>query len=190
MQTREKQRCREMSSAFWLFSQSVYTAAGVQEECLLLQDRFGIDINLLLFSAFVGAVHGALLPTEELSNANAAVAQWQEGIVRSLRTVRRALKQAKPPHPIVAAPIHDLREKIKSIELEAERIEQVALEAWCQSRVESWPRAERATAVTANVRALFALSGDRARKIALPANTIAAVQTAARVATLDRKTET
>jgi uncharacterized protein (TIGR02444 family) len=176
-----------MSSAFWLFSRSVYAAAGVQEECLLLQDRFGVDINLLLFSAFVGAVHGALLPTEELSDASAAVAQWQEGVVRSLRTIRRALKQAEPPHPIVAAPVHGLRESIKSIELEAERIEQVALEAWCQSRVESWPRAERSAAVTANIRVLLARSGTPAQEIALPANLLAAVQMAARQGTIDSK---
>ena len=101
----KKKRCGEMSSAFWLFSRSVYATAGVQEECLLLQDKFGVDVNLLLFSAFVGAVHGALLPTEELSDASAAVAQWQEGVVRSLRTIRRAIKQTEPPHPIVAAPV-------------------------------------------------------------------------------------
>ena len=176
-----------MNSAFWLFSRSVYGTAGVQEECLLLQDKYGIDVNLLLFSAFVGAVHGALLPTEELRNASAAVALWQEHVVRSLRTIRRAMKETEPPHPVVAAPIHDLRESIKSAELEAERIEQVALEAWCQSRVESWPRAESSAAVTANMRALFALSGALAQEIALPANTLAAVRMAAHQATINFK---
>lgn len=187
MQKREKERCVEMNSSFWRFSQSVYAAAGVREECLILQDRFGLDINLLLFSAFVGAVHGALLPTEELSNANATIAQWQDGVVRPLRAVRRTLKQAEAPHPVVAAPIHDLRENVKSVELEAERIEQVILEAWCHSRVESWPRAERSAAVTANIRLLLTLRGTIAQEIALPANMLAAAQVAARQAAIDSK---
>ena len=163
-----------MKSAFWSFSQSIYAAKGVQEECLHLQDKFGIDVNLVLFCAFVGAVHGALLPTEELSNVSIALGQWHEGVVRPLRTIRRALKQGGPPHPVGAASIDSFRKSIKSVELEAERIEQLALEDWCQSRVDSWPRAERNAAVTANIRALFALRGTLAQQIALPANTIAA----------------
>jgi uncharacterized protein (TIGR02444 family) len=182
-----KENCRELESPFWLFSQSIYAAAGVQEECLQLQDKFGIDINLLLFSAFIGAVHGALLPTEELSNASAAVAQWQGNVVRSLRTIRRALKQADLPHPAVALPVDSLRKSVKSAELEAERVEQIALEAWCQSHIGSWPRAEPNAAVTANIRVLLALSGIVPQEIALPANTIAAAQMAARQAMIGPK---
>jgi uncharacterized protein (TIGR02444 family) len=184
-----KESCSEVDSGFWLFSQSIYAAAGVQEECLQLQDKFGVDINLLLFSAFIGAVHGALLSTEELSNASAAAAQWQGNVVRSLRTIRRALKQADLPHPAVALPVDSLRKSVKSVELEAERIEQIVLEAWCQSRVGSWPRAERNAAVTANIRALLALSGMVPQEIALPANTIAAVQMAARQAMIESKND-
>lgn len=176
-----KRRCPKVNSAFWLFSQSIYAAAGVQEECLQLQDKFGIDINLLLFSAFVGAVHGALLSTQEVRDASAAVAQWQEAVVRPLRANRRTLKQVAPPHAFVTPLIERLRAEIKAVELEAERIEQIALEAWCQSRVNSWPRAERNAAVTANIRALFALSGAHSQ-IVLPASTIAAAQGAAREA--------
>jgi uncharacterized protein (TIGR02444 family) len=182
-----KDSCSEMDSAFWHFSQSIYAAAGVREECLQLQDKFGIDINLLLFSAFVGAVHGALLPTEELSNASAAVAQWQGSVVSSLRTIRRALKKTELPHPAVALPVDSLRKSVKSVELEAERIEQIALEAWCQSRVGSWPRAERDAAVTANIRMLLALSGTVPQEITLPANTIAAAPMAAGRAMIDSK---
>jgi uncharacterized protein (TIGR02444 family) len=40
-----------MANAFWDFSLKVYAAAGVADECILLQDRFGIDVNLLLFCA-------------------------------------------------------------------------------------------------------------------------------------------
>src|SRR5581483_2290671 len=109
MQALEK-RSAKVKSAFWSFSQSIYAAKGVQKECLHLQDKFGIDVNLVLFCAFVGAVHGALLPTEELSNVSIAVGQWHEGVVRPLRTIRRALKQGGPPHPVGAASIDSFRE--------------------------------------------------------------------------------
>ena len=71
----------ELDSHFWLFSVSIYGSTGVQKECVELQDSVGIDVNILLFCAFVGAVHGALLSEQELSDAIAAVAQWQEAII-------------------------------------------------------------------------------------------------------------
>ena len=35
--------------AFWRFSVQFYRQPAVAEVCLLLQDEFGIDVNLLLF---------------------------------------------------------------------------------------------------------------------------------------------
>ena len=157
---------------------SIYGSTGVQKECVELQDSVGIDVNILLFCAFVGAVHGALLSEQELSDAIAAVAQWQETIIRPLRATRRTLKQLMPPETFLKPLVKDLRAGVKSIELQAERVEQIALEAWCQSRVDSWPRVERNAAVTANIRTLFALNGTHSR-IVLPVNTIAAAQLAA-----------
>src|SRR6202000_1576818 len=48
-------------SRFWTFSLAVYADPAVQRECLALQDDHGVDVNLLLFCAFVGAVHGVAL---------------------------------------------------------------------------------------------------------------------------------
>jgi uncharacterized protein (TIGR02444 family) len=154
----------------------------VQKECAELQNSFGIDINLLLFCGFVGAVHRALLPKEDLSDAIATVAQWQRSIVGPLRATRRTLKQLAPPHNVVEPLVKDLRVSVKSIELEAERIEQIALEAWCLSRLDSWPRLPQEIAVPANIRTLFALGGASTQQIALPDNVIAA----ARIASFQR----
>jgi uncharacterized protein (TIGR02444 family) len=38
----------------------VYDNPAVRRQCLRLKDEYGIDVNLLLFCAFVGAVHAAL----------------------------------------------------------------------------------------------------------------------------------
>jgi uncharacterized protein (TIGR02444 family) len=50
-----KGRWGKLDSPFLLFSLSVYGSLGVQKECAELQDSFGIDVNLLLFCAFVDA---------------------------------------------------------------------------------------------------------------------------------------
>ena len=39
---------------FWQFSGAVYAHPGVAEACLDLQDRHGLDVNLLLFCAWAG----------------------------------------------------------------------------------------------------------------------------------------
>jgi uncharacterized protein (TIGR02444 family) len=163
-----------LDSPFWLFSVSVYGSRGVQDECIELQDSFGIDVNVLLFCAFVGAVHGALLSEKEISDAMAVAAQWQDSVVRPLRATRRALNQSTPPQAVIGPLVKDFRTNLKSVELEAERIEQIALESWFLSRLESWARAEPDTAIAANIRGLFAISGSPAQHIALPKNLIAA----------------
>ena len=175
-----KERRQTPDSLFWRFSLSVYRVAGVQEECLQLQDSAGVDVNLLLLSAFIGAVHGALPSEQDLRDATATVAEWQNSVVGPLRATRRALKQLTPPAAVSLPQVQDLRADVKSIELEAERIEQLALEAWCQSRLDSWPRAEPDVAVAANVSTLLALYGTRSQRIVLlPERVIAAARMAA-----------
>ena len=82
----------EGQSRFWEFSLTVYGAPGVQEECLHLQERYGVDVNVLLFCTYIGAVHGALLSDRDVRAAAAATSDWNRTIVGSLREARRALK--------------------------------------------------------------------------------------------------
>ena len=75
-----------MASPFWDFSVAVYGASAVEGECLTLQDQFGIDVNLILLCAFVGAAHGVALTPDDIASARAprgAVAQrYREFIAR------------------------------------------------------------------------------------------------------------
>jgi len=166
------------SSRFWSFSLAVYADPAVQKECLELQDRFGIDVNLLLFCAFIGAVHGALLSEEDARQAMNVVAWWQENVVTPLRAMRRALRELEPPVAAIGPLVQGVRVNIEAIELEAERIEQMMLETWCLARLDAWRRTEVDAAVTANVRTLLAVSGGCAQQIALPQHVIAAAHTA------------
>jgi uncharacterized protein (TIGR02444 family) len=158
------------ASPFWKFSLTVYADPAVQQECLRLQDDCGIDVNVLLFCAFAGAVHGAVLSDSDVREAVEHVHAWHNDVVRSVRHARRALKPfAAGPSPLAAAGA--LRKSIAAAELEAERVEQMMLESWCVARLAGWRRGERTEATAANIRTLLAVCGGSAE---LPDRVVAA----------------
>jgi uncharacterized protein (TIGR02444 family) len=148
-----------MSSKFWGFSLAVYGAQGVEPECLSLQDRYGLDINLLLLCAYLGAMRGVTLSAADIAAVRAEVASWHADIVRPLRAARRRLKTIELPDARIAEAAAQLRSRVKAAELETEYIEQVLLEHWAEARIASWPRGERRDAVAANIQTLFASYG-------------------------------
>ena len=99
---------------FWDFSLSVYARSGVPAACLDLQDRRGLDVNVLLFAAWAGLGCGVRLSAEELARADSAIAPWRAEVVRPLRAVRRRVKGEDAA----------LYEQLKAAELAAERIQQ------------------------------------------------------------------
>ncbi|MFM2042968.1 MAG: hypothetical protein RLY86_1544 [Pseudomonadota bacterium] len=111
----------------WDWSLSVYGQPGVAAACLGAQDRHGADVNLLLWAAWAGAVHGHRLTAGEVQTARAAVAAWHRDVVLPLRAVRRRLKHGPAPAPDSAT--EPLRARVKAAELEAERLEQAVLAA-------------------------------------------------------------
>jgi uncharacterized protein (TIGR02444 family) len=144
-----------MSSKFWGFSLAVYGAEAVGPECLLLQDKFGLDINLLLLCAYLGAVHGATLTAGDIAAARAEVAAWHDDIVKPLRAARRRLKTTALPDVRIADAAAQLRTRVKAAELESEYVEQLLLERWAEARLAAWPRGAPREAIAANVAALF-----------------------------------
>ena len=133
-----------LDTPLWAFSLAVYGGDGVADECLDLQERLGLDVNILLLAAFIGAVEGVRLEVSDIAAANAEVAHWQADIVRPLRQVRRALK------PMSA---EGLRAQVKAAELEAEKIEQAMLWQWSRQQLADRPRSDRAGALADNLRA-------------------------------------
>src|ERR1700739_2742498 len=76
---------------FWRFSLAIYGQAEVAEECLALQRTLGIDVNVLLFCAWLGA--GAVtLNAKDIADASTAVGAWHHQVVRPLRGVRQWIK--------------------------------------------------------------------------------------------------
>ncbi|MCC5995463.1 MAG: TIGR02444 family protein [Oceanicaulis sp.] len=107
----------------WDFSLAVYPRAGVKAACLALQDA-GLDVNLALWIAWHGAHGRDARPA--LDAALALSAGWSARVVKPLRAARDALKI--PPDYVSAEAAGALRQAILSAELEAERLQQQALE--------------------------------------------------------------
>jgi uncharacterized protein (TIGR02444 family) len=114
------------AEAFWNFSVETYDREGVAAACLSLQDRRGLDVNILLLCCWSGRC-GVRLTEADLARALDAVRGWQRAVVSSLRTARRFAKTMDAGD--AAGPVQDLRARIGAIELESERIEQLLLAA-------------------------------------------------------------
>jgi uncharacterized protein (TIGR02444 family) len=149
-----------LDTPLWLFSLAVYGSDGVADECLALQEQLSLDVNLLLFAAFTGAVDGVHLAPRDIAAANSEVAGWHDEVVRTLRGARRALK---PPSLDAANPLRDsdvaLREQVKSAELSAEKIEQAMLWQWSRRELVNRKRLDRGQALSMNVRGVLEFYG-------------------------------
>ncbi len=111
---------------FWRFSLSFYRQTGVSEACIGLQDDCGVNVNLLLFLFWL-ACDGRLLTSDEVKKLDDAVRDWRNLTIVPIRDVRRKLKGARTMVEIGTQEAY--RNKIKTVELEAERLQQQALYA-------------------------------------------------------------
>ncbi|WP_137390151.1 TIGR02444 family protein [Rhodoligotrophos defluvii] len=143
-----------LDNPFWRFSLAVYGAEGVSAECLNLQERFGIDVNLLLFSAYLGAVEGLKLDGQHLAEAAEVVRHLHAEIVRPLRQARRGLKVVTGSEAVVKE-AQAAYAKVKAVELQAEQMEQAVLWAWLQSHRAECPSAQADLALICNLRSLL-----------------------------------
>jgi uncharacterized protein (TIGR02444 family) len=99
----------------WNYSLSVYDRPNVEALLLLLQERFGADINVLLCCLWM-ATRGQDLDHLTLESLLKISASCQAKCIIPLRSVRRSLKGLDGAEAI--------REEVKSIELKAERWQQ------------------------------------------------------------------
>lgn len=112
---------------FWDFALRVYRSPGVGAACLEVQERLGIDVNVLLFCCWLGESGRGAVSPEILAQARDSVTTWHESVVKHLRFVRRILKDgiASAPPELAQA----LRAQIQAREIDAEHIEQLMLAA-------------------------------------------------------------
>ena len=148
-------------SPFWRFSLRFYRQLGVADAFIALQEQSGVDVNLLLYLLW-HARDGRSFTIAEVEAVERRIAPWRESTVVPLRGVRRALKT--PPALVEAPAAEVFRNRIKAVELEAERLQQEAMYAIGAPSGE--PPASPAAAARASIAAYEKV---RARPFAQPA---------------------
>ena len=151
---------------FWRFSLKFYRQPLVSEACIALQDEYGIDVNLLLFLLWL-ASDDRQLSAEEVRMLDDNVRDWRNLTIVPIRDVRRKLKGAAT---LVDPAVQEaFRNKVKTVELEAERMQQEALYTFAKSGPLVTEASSRAAAL-ANIAAYAGMLG-----VTFPKSSIAAL---------------
>lgn len=121
-----------MCADLWSFALSIYARPGCEAACLRLQEQ-GADVCLLLCGAWLERRSVALEPGR-IEALQQLARPWQQAVVEPLRQIRRQWRtMAQQDVPLAA-----LRERVKALELEAERELLARLEVLTQA----WPIGE------------------------------------------------
>lgn len=141
----------------WQFSLAVYMQDDVAQHCLALQRSVGLDVNVLLLMLWAAGQWGYAPTTQQIADADSTICAWRDEVILPLRLVRTRLKTGPAPAP--DATTNGLRENIKRLELDAERMQQDRLAHWVRSQLPVPPATRRAhSLVTAQVTGTTAMS--------------------------------
>lgn len=110
------------SHPFWNFSLLIYEQELTQQALLALQNKHGLNINMLLFCCWYAATNQGQLNKQEIKQLLTTIHTWHERIVMQLRFIRDQLKNSS-----TAAWANAIRQEILSAELMGEHIEQLLL---------------------------------------------------------------
>src|SRR6266550_5868782 len=126
------------SPSLWRFSRAFYARPGASEALLALQERAGFDVNLILFALGRGISGRSRLSNAEFAIAERSARPIRAAIVVPLRALRRKLRSDPD------AEVQRLRQRIKTLEIAAERIVQHRL-----ARIAGAPADDTASAARA-----------------------------------------
>ncbi len=121
-----------MCADLWSFALSTYARPGIEAACLRLQEQ-GADVCLLLCGAWLEQ-RGVALTAERLQALKQLAGPWQAQVVEPLRQVRTQWRGMAQQDELLAG----LRERVKALELDAERVLLTRLQALAHT----WPSAE------------------------------------------------
>jgi uncharacterized protein (TIGR02444 family) len=120
------------ANPFWDYALELYRRERVEAACLELQQRHGLDVNVVLLCCWLGQ-RGIEVDQAALGRIADTAEAWQEDFVRPLRTVRSRLKAAltEPGPGSIAARWPELaaalRRRVLALEIDGERLEQLLL---------------------------------------------------------------
>jgi uncharacterized protein (TIGR02444 family) len=105
----------------WQFALAFYAVPNVAQALIALQDREGLDVNLMLFALWLGVSGRGRLDSDGLRAAELAAGAIRVDVVAPLRALRRSLRQNPD------ADVQRLRDGVKALELAAEKAAQSRL---------------------------------------------------------------
>lgn len=114
-------------SDFWDFSIRFYTQPEVENHCLSLQEKYQLDVNSVLFAFWLASEKNTVLNVQQWHQLLSVSLPWQE-IIKPLRKSRVLLKDAAIAWP--ADFQHETRGSISQIEINAEHMQQLAMEKY------------------------------------------------------------
>jgi uncharacterized protein (TIGR02444 family) len=122
-----------MSNPFWDYSLATYALDGVATSCLALQGTYGLDVNLLLYAAWLARMDQRL-SEQHLAGVEAVIGEWRDRVIKPLRALRQQLQD----YPRAAG----VGDEIKPLELRAEQQQQDMMFAFFQ-RTAALPKSLR-----------------------------------------------
>lgn len=153
-----------LDNALWRFAVSFYARDGVSPACLALQEKAGVDVNILLFAIYAQIERGVSLSANDLAAADTRVRDWHGEVVQPLRRIRTRMKSG--PFPAPSPTTEPLRNRIKADELQAEQIELALLADWLDQLLpRSAQRAGDARSIPLTVARYFQPEGAFTREI-------------------------
>jgi uncharacterized protein (TIGR02444 family) len=105
-----------MSSDLWSFSINLYARPGVESACLALQAD-GANVCLVLCGLWLEQ-RGVICDEQRLQQLRHVAGPWNADVVQPLRTLRNQWKDLA----LQDTGLGSLREQVKKLELEAERL--------------------------------------------------------------------
>ncbi len=145
------------SGTLWEFAVQLYGQDGVRDACLDLQDRCGLDVDLLLFAVWCAVAGPGQLDVVAFRDCIVLTAPWQDQVVRPLRAIRRSSAGAFAAIPEASS--QAVASQLQAAELAAERVELELLEHWAAGRDAAGPAAEPNAAAASNLVAYVAAAG-------------------------------
>jgi len=130
------------AESFWDFSVKHYDLPGVADACLALQDRYDLDVNLLLFCLWYGHQQGEF-DDALLRDIAGFSGQWADQVVKPLRRARRWIRKERTRLGLPSDQLEQLRTQIKALELRAEHLQQDHLELLSTAHVRASQRPDR-----------------------------------------------
>jgi uncharacterized protein (TIGR02444 family) len=109
------------AEAFWRFSLAFYARPRVAPALIALQDRDGLDVNVILYALWLGLARGHAMDSADLAAADAVAAPLRDAVVVELRGLRRRLR-GSPDRDV-----QTLRRRVQALEISAERAVQKRL---------------------------------------------------------------